>query len=346
MNPFNAFSLRYLNGKLELLDQRLLPDKEDWVDASEPTTVWKLIHNLSVRGAPMIGVAAAMCLADYSTKGHSKVEIIEAAQHLKTARPTAVNLEFCCDAIIKECEREPFDITNICEMARLLMSREAESCDKMAEFGASLVNDGDGILTHCNTGSLATPGCGTALGVIRRAHAQGKRIHVYVDETRPLLQGGRLTAYELERERIPYTLICDNMAAVLMRQGKIQRIFVGADRIACNGDFANKIGTFGVAVIALHHRVPMHAVAPVSTFDARCAHGDLILIEQRAGDEVRGAHGVRWAPATANTFNPAFDVTPIELVTSIIFDKGIFTREQIQTNGLVALLASSTASTN
>jgi methylthioribose-1-phosphate isomerase len=143
---------------------------------------------------------------------------------------------------------------------------------------------------------------------------------VFVDETRPLLQGGRLTAYELERERIPYTLICDNMAAVLMRQGKIQRIFVGADRIACNGDFANKIGTFGVAVIAHHHRIPMHAVAPLSTFDARCASGDGIHVEQRGADEVRGAMGVRWAPVGANTFNPAFDVTPVELVTSIIVE--------------------------
>jgi len=213
--------------------------------------------------------------------------------------------------------------------------------DCMAKLGASLIKDGDGILTHCNTGTLATPGKGTALGVIREAHAQGKKIHVFVDETRPLLQGGRLTTYELERSNIPYTLICDNMAATLMRQGKIQRVFVGADRIATNGDFANKIGTYSVSVLCKHHNIPFHTVAPVSTVDFECPDGDHIPIEERKKEEVHGASGafgsVTWAPKNSNTYNPAFDVTPVDLLESIILDSGIYTKEDIKKGALLEL---------
>jgi len=213
--------------------------------------------------------------------------------------------------------------------------------DAISKNGAALIKEGENILTHCNTGSLATPGKGTALGVIREAHAQGKRIHVYVDETRPLLQGARLTAYELQREGIPYTVIADNMAAVLMSQGKIQRVLVGADRIALNGDFANKIGTYSVAVLAKYHNVPFHAVAPVSTIDFKCESGKDIPIEQRAAEEVLGASGsfgsVRWAPKSSPAFNPAFDTTPVSLVESIILDVGVLSASQLASGALRAV---------
>jgi len=229
----------------------------------------------------------------------------------------------------------------VCAKALELFDKEVKMNDAMAKFGASLVRDGEGILTHCNTGSLATPGKGTALGVIREAFAQGKKIHVYVDETRPLLQGGRLTAYELERAGIPYTLICDNMAATLMRQGKIQRIFVGSDRIALNGDFANKIGTYSVAVLAHYHHIPFHTVAPTSTVDFNCTDGSNIPIEERKKEEVLGASGsfgsVLWAPKNAQTYNPAFDVTPVDLVESIILDTGIYTQKELK-NGVLRSL--------
>ncbi|OFZ80758.1 MAG: S-methyl-5-thioribose-1-phosphate isomerase [Bdellovibrionales bacterium RIFOXYD1_FULL_55_31] len=192
-------------------------------------------------------------------------------------------------------------------------------CEAMAEHGSALIQDGDSILTHCNTGGLATAGIGTALGVIRRAHEQGKRLHVYVDETRPLFQGARLTAWELQKLGIPYTLICDNMAASLMGQGKVSRIFVGADRIARNGDAANKIGTYSLAVQAAYHRIPFYVVAPRTTLDEKCATGKDIPIEERAPDEVRGGHSPKFAPV----YNPAFDVTPRTLITELILDSGL-----------------------
>lgn len=334
MNDFDAFSLRFQRASglgLELLDQRQLPDNEVWLDANTPNQMWHHIECLAVRGAPMIGVAAACCLAVFanSKSAPNRDDVAKAADYLESSRPTAVNLRYCCDAVREVCRNSANldDLewrTQVAAVAQKLLDRETAMCDAMARHGAALVNDGDGILTHCNTGSLAVPGCGTALGVIRLAHRQGKRVHVFVDETRPLLQGGRLTTYELRREGIPYTLIADNMAATLMRDGKIQRIFVGADRIAVNGDFANKIGTYTVAVLAKHHGIPFHAVAPASTIDPRCANGAAIPIEQRNADEVRGARGQRWAPADAPVYNPAFDVTPMALVTSHILDTGVF----------------------
>jgi len=303
-------------------------------------------------------VAAALSIAVKAQEGHSKQTIIEACEYVKTSRPTAVNLMYCCDHIARTLQQltiadgqdEQRAVAEVvCDLANHLLQREIDMNDAMAKFGASLIQPGENILTHCNTGTLATPGKGTALGVIKEAHLQGKKIHVYVDETRPLLQGGRLTAYELQREGIPYTLICDNMAATLMRQGKIQRVFVGADRIATNGDFANKIGTYSVAVIAHHHNVPFHAVAPTSTVDFECPSGDHIEIEMRKSEEVLGASGhfgtVRWAPAEANTFNPAFDVTPATLVHSIILDTGIYTRDQLQKEEILKTLKHAKPST-
>lgn len=210
----------------------------------------------------------------------------------------------------------------------------------MADFGAALLGDGEGILTHCNTGGLATAGVGTALGVIRRAWEEGRRPQVWVDETRPLLQGARLTAWELRRLGIPHTLITDNAAGALLRSGRVQRVLVGADRVAANGDFANKVGTYGVAVLAAWHEVPFHVVAPWSTVDLACPDGATIPIEQRAADEVRGAAGsfgaVRWAPADVPVDNPAFDVTPAALVTSLVLDRGVVARAVLVAGGLVA----------
>ena len=262
---------------------------------------------------------------------------------MRTSRPTAVNLMNFCDAIVDylKASTDSSSVSATESIVKELVLKEIEMNENMAKHGASLIKEGENILTHCNTGSLATPGKGTALGVIKEAHAQGKKIHVFVDETRPLLQGGRLTAYELERANIPYTLICDNMAAFLMKQGKINRALVGADRIAINGDFANKIGTYSVAVLCKHHNIPFHPVAPTSTIDFNCLHGDQIPIEERTKTEVQGASGhfgsVRWAPANSNTYNPSFDVTPNELVESLILDSGVYTRQQIEQGVLKSL---------
>lgn len=238
---------------------------------------------------------------------------------------------YCCDKIVEELQKSSEDhVTVTCRVAQQLLIKEIEMNKAMSQLGADLVQEGEGILTHCNTGTLATPGLGTALGVIRGAWKQGKKIHVWVDETRPLLQGGRLTTWELGRSGIPYTLITDSMAATLMRQGKIQRVFVGSDRIALNGDFANKIGTYSVAVLAKHHRIPFHVVAPQSTIDFDCPTGAEIPIEERKREEVMGAFGISWSPEDAQVYNPAFDVTPVELVTSIILDSGVYSREQLE----------------
>jgi len=345
MKSFKFLSIRYdyESSKLEILDQRKLPDIEEWLECKQPSDMVTFIKQLSVRGAPLIGVGASMSLYNHvraNKDSLSTQEIITISNQLREARPTAVNLMYAIDEMVQiKLEKKDFSTENLGRIAMKIIDDEVEMCDKMSKYGASLIQQGESILTHCNTGSVATVGSGTALGIIREAHKQGKNIHVYVDETRPLLQGGRLTTYELEREGIPYTLICDNMAACLMRDGKIQRVLVGADRIAQNGDFANKIGTYSVAVLAHHHKVPFHGVAPMSTVDLNCKNGKEIPIEERESSEVQGASGsfgkVRWAPSTAKTFNPAFDVTPSELVTSLILDTGIYSREELLNNVLL-----------
>jgi len=350
LNEFEYLSIRFQKNNFQILDQRKLPDEENWTDVDSVDTMYHLIKHLAVRGAPLIGVCAAFSLAISAINGSSKESVIQQAIYLKSARPTAVNLGTCCDIIISELKQD-VDSSNhnvqnikkrkiedhvevVCEIAKSILSKEVEMNEKMSNFGNSLIKDGENILTHCNTGSLATPGLGTALGVIKKAHQSGKKIHVYVDETRPLLQGARLTTYELEREKIPYTLICDNMAGTLMKNGKIQRVLLGADRIAINGDFANKIGTYSVAVLAKFHNIPFHTVAPRSTIDFDCKTGNDIPIEERVAKEVQGVtthnQTVRWSPINAHVFNPAFDVTPVELLTSIILDSGIFTVEDIK----------------
>jgi len=336
LTDFAYFSIRFKDGKLQVLDQRKLPDVEEWLDSNTPEDMSTYIKQLSVRGAPLIGVAAALSLAKYaSEEKRTEEEITKKGQYLREARPTAVNLMFAIDLMLQVgSSSRDFSATRLIETAYNIMKKEVDMCDAMSKHGASIIKNGENILTHCNTGALATPGKGTALGVIREAHSQGKKIHVYVDETRPLLQGGRLTAYELQREGIPYTIICDNMAATLMRSGKIDRVLVGADRIATNGDFANKIGTYSVAVLAKHHNVPFHPVAPLSTVDFACTSGKEIPIEEREREEVLGASGsfgkVRWGPASAAAFNPAFDMTTVDLIDSLILDTGLCSRKELE----------------
>jgi methylthioribose-1-phosphate isomerase len=316
-----SLSLRY-DGRLFLLDQTALPDAEVWRDASDVATLEEAIRALRVRGAPAIGVAAALCVGGLAAGGADPDTLHAAIARLRAARPTAVNLMWAMDRVRGVLERGG----DVPAEALAIFDEDVACCDAMARHGAALLADGDAVLTHCNTGGLATAGVGTALGVLRRAWESGKRIHVWVDETRPLLQGARLTAWELGKLGVPYTLITDGTAGAVMREGRVQRVFVGADRIARNGDFANKIGTYTVAVLARHHDVPFHVVAPWSTVDRACADGAGIPIETRAAAEVRGVVGplsARWAPADAPTYNPAFDVTPGALVTSFVLESGV-----------------------
>lgn len=324
-----GLAIRYDNGELHVLNQQKLPAEEEWISVETPEQMVEIITSLKVRGAPLIGIAAMLSLAQLAEKGASKEMIQEAALLLRASRPTAVNLSYYIDRLL-EILKNTSDVREaVVVTAETIFKEDVALCKAMGEAGAALIQPAERILTYCNTGSLATAGSGTALGVIKTAHRQGKNIHVYACETRPLLQGGRLTAWELEQNEIPYTLICDNMAATLMKEGKIDRVLVGADRIAANGDFANKIGTYAVAVLAYHHGIPFHVVAPYTTVDLSCPHGNAIKIEQRSSQEVRGVSGsfgsVSWSPKNAPVYNPAFDVTPASLVTSYILDRGNIT---------------------
>ena len=326
MNPFESLGLRHDGRALWVLDQTRLPDEELWLDGSEPVAMIALIQRLAVRGAPLIGVAAAACLGTFADRGASASEYSAACAALRAARPTAVNLMWAMDRMRAATEPSA--------EAHAIFAEDVRLCEGMAEHGAALIQDGEGLLTHCNTGGLATAGIGTALGVIRRAYEQGKRLHVYADETRPLLQGGRLTAWELKRLGIPATLITDSMAALLLRDGKVQRVLVGSDRVAANGDFANKVGTYGLAVQAHFHGVPFHPVAPFSTVDLACPNGAAIPIELREAAEVRGFGSLRWAPEGTPAWNPSFDVTPVDLVTSLVLDRGVYTAAQLKAGAL------------
>lgn len=314
--------LKIENNRILLLDQQALPHEEIWIDATAPEAMIAAIKALKTRGAPLIGVSAALCLGWYAqSKGRKEVEAI--AQQLRAARPTAVNLMWAIDKLLAH---EPMAMK---QAALDILHEDIQLCERMGTFGAELIQDGDHVLTHCNTGGLATAGRGTALGVIRTAWESGKKLHVYVDETRPLLQGGRLTTWELEQLKIPYTLITDNMAAMLMQQGKIQKVFLGADRIARNGDFANKIGTYSVAVNAHYHQIAFYPVAPYSTVDFACPNGMHIPIEERQAQEVTGYQHCQWAPTQSPTYNPAFDVTPAQLVSAFVTDQGVLAPEQL-----------------
>jgi len=325
VRELTSLGLKTAGGRVLVLDQTRLPDVEEWLDATSPYALVEHIRRLSVRGAPLIGVSAALSVAAHAERGASRSELQQACASLRQARPTAVNLAWAMDQMRGVLEAGG-DASELGKRAEAIFDQDAEFCEQMANHGATLIAPGEGILTHCNTGGLVTAGIGTALGVIRRAHELGRDVHVWVDETRPLLQGARLTAWELGRLGIPHTLITDSMAASVLARGKVHRVLVGADRIARNGDFANKVGTYALAIVARHHGVPFHPVAPWSTVDLACASGRDIPIEERAASEVRGYGGMRWAPSHVEVFNPAFDVTPVALIESLILNRGVFSR--------------------
>lgn len=324
-------------GKIKFIDQTLLPRRFRVVRTADIRRLWKAIKALEIRGAPAIGIAGALGVVIGIKNSRAKnfkeffKELKRCASYLGSSRPTAVNLFWAIDRIEnaalrhrKEHVEKIKDI--LLKEALKIIEEDKRSCRRMAKRGAALVKKNSRILTHCNAGGLATADYGTALGVLFEANKQGKRIKAYVDETRPLLQGSRLTTWELMREGIDTTLICDNMAASLMAKGFIDMVFVGADRIAANGDVANKIGTYNLAVLANYHKIPFYVVAPMSTFDFKIKNGSHIPIEERDADEVRGALGKMIAPRKVKVSNPAFDVTPAKLITAIITEKGIFTR--------------------
>ena len=323
--------LIFENNTLRILDQRLLPDQEKWVVVESPDHMVMLIQGLAVRGAPLIGVSAALELARYAMHTPDTKQVQKAALQLREARPTAVNLMWAMDRMLREAPK--LDAETLLKTAKAIFDEDVLMCDQIATHGADLIQDGDNILTICNTGGLATAGVGTAFGIIKKAFEQKKGIHVYACETRPLLQGARLTTWELNKQNIPHTLLCDSMAAMLMSHGRIQKCFVGADRIAANGDFANKIGTYSLAVLAKHHQVPFYVAAPISTVDFNCKNGTEIPIEERNPDEVRGVRlssgSLRFSPETCSVFNPSFDVTPACLTSGIVLNKGIFTGETL-----------------
>lgn len=327
-------SIKFKKSKLFYLDQTKLPGKEVWRECRNIADGFRAIKNLEVRGAPLIGVFAAYCVAVYAKKLNLKrekffIELKKSIYTLKSCRPTAVNLAWSLKRL-EDClsKNRGLDINALRKVlldeAKAIYEQDVALCRRMADFGAGLVKSGDAILTHCNAGSLATAGEGTALGVIYRANELYVNIKVYADETRPLLQGARLTAWELTRRKVDCTIICDSAAASLMQKGKIDKVFVGADRIAANGDVANKIGTYSVAVAANYHKVPFYVVAPFSTFDSSFLTGSKIPIEERSGQEVRTILGkVDVAPKNVKVFNPAFDVTPAKLITAIVSDRGV-----------------------
>lgn len=319
--------------ELWILDQTLLPLKEEWIPLNTVGDAIAAIQALKVRGAPLIGVTAALSLGQSAIKGARLAQLKQDAQALVLARPTAVNLMLGMNRMLAgiAARKTPEELLGL---AVDIFNEDVLLCEAMAAQGAALIDSGDNILTHCNTGGLATAGIGTALGVIRECHRQSKTVHVYVDETRPLLQGARLTAWELKKLEIPYTLITDTMAGQLMQRNNVQRVIVGCDRIAANGDFANKIGTYSLAVLANYHRIPFYVAGPYTTVDWNCPEGSQIPIEQRKPSEVTGAAGafgcVEWAAPDSPVYNPAFDVTPAELVSRWILDCGVFNRVDFQ----------------
>jgi methylthioribose-1-phosphate isomerase len=325
-------TLRWRDGRLELIDQRRLPARIEFVACSSADEVARAIRDMVVRGAPAIGCAAAYGVAleagrlKDAAPGAFTAGLDRAFHALAGTRPTAVNLAWALErmrAVAAACA-SPADLApRLLDEAHRISAEDVAANRAMGAHGAALIADGARVFTHCNAGALATAGHGTALGVIRSAVAAGKRVSVIVDETRPFLQGARLTAWELLQDGIPVTLIADNMSGHLMTCGEIDSVIVGADRIAANGDVANKIGTYMIAVLARRHGIPFYVAAPLSTVDARVANGAAIPIEERDAAEVRGHAGVEWAPAAVAVRNPVFDVTPAELVTALITEKGV-----------------------
>jgi len=323
-----------LDGRIKLVDQTLLPTEFKFIYCETLESIWEAIRVLRVRGAPAIGVAAAMGTvlgirnSAAATFEEFRRDLKAATDYLGTSRPTAVNLFWALERM-QSVAGQNRD-RSIDELKRLLLDEsiavleeDKQMCRQIGEHGAELIKDGDSILTHCNAGGLATSDYGTALAVMFKAHEHGKTIHVFADETRPLLQGARLTTWELMHAGIDVTLICDNMAAQVMKEGRIDCVVVGADRIAANGDAANKIGTYGVAVLAHAHRIPFYVAAPSSTFDLKLSTGKQIPIEERGADEVTKGFGRQTGPEGVAVYNPAFDVTPARLIAAIVTEKGV-----------------------
>lgn len=322
-----------IDGHLRLLDQTLLPIDVCFIDCMDISTVHEAIRSLRVRGAPAIGITAAMGVlvglkkipSGTSLKKHYE----DTDNYLRTSRPTAVNLFWALDRMqrkfieIADLPDQRTILSILLEESLLIEKEDRAMCQSIGKIGANLVQDGFGILTHCNTGGLATAAYGTALSVIFTAYEQGKSIHVFCDETRPLMQGARLTSWELLQAGIPATLICDSMAAQVMKEGKINMVIVGADRIAANGDSANKIGTYGLSVLAHAHNIPFYVAAPSSTFDLSIEDGSGIPIEQRNPKEITEPFGKQVAPTGVSVYNPAFDVSPAHLITGIITEKAL-----------------------
>ncbi len=306
--------LRWDGNSLFLLDQRLLPREERWLEYRDASGVAEAIKTMVVRGAPAIGVAAAFGMALAALRGD---DLNVAAEELKRARPTAVNLAWAVDRMLSQRDGD------LIAEAEAINREDLASCMAIGRHGAALLGATSTVLTHCNAGALATAGYGTALGVIRAAIESGKKVAVFADETRPYLQGARLTAWELQKDGIDVTLITDNMSGHFFQEGKFDAVVVGADRIAANGDAANKIGTYTVAVLANAHGIPFYVAAPVSTIDPNCPSGKEIPIEERSAQEVVDIFGSRVAPEGINVRHPAFDVTPARLITAIITERGV-----------------------
>jgi methylthioribose-1-phosphate isomerase len=332
MEPYS--SVQWHQGVVRLLDQRFLPHETRYLDFEDPQALSTAIREMVVRGAPAIGAAAAfgLVLAAQRSPAQSAVGLLAdletAGSVLKEARPTAVNLSWAVDRVLRcAASLKHAGVGEICQAvlaeAQAIAEEDVRACRQMGLNGLQLIPDQAGILHHCNTGALATVGIGTALGVIRTAHEAGKSVHVYVDETRPRLQGARLTAWELGQLGIPHTLIVDGASGFFMRQGKIQLCLVGCDRVAANGDTANKVGTYNLALAADAHHIPFYVVGPTSTVDLSTASGDEIPIEYRAEEEVTCLGKDRIPPAATHASNPAFDITPARYITAIITEEGV-----------------------
>lgn len=352
----NSLALRFdsENNSLKILDQTQLPHNEIWLECLSPQDMSKHIKALRVRGAPLIGVAAALSIAQQAQQNTNSPEsLLEDCRSLRESRPTAVNLMWTMDRMMQKIESardtqswsqdrtqvhgengksESTLGESLLALAVEIFFEDVNLCAEISKQGSQHLRGKNSALTYCNTGSLATAGAGTALGIIKNMAAESSRFQVYFCETRPLLQGGRLTAWELLKSEIPSTLICDNMAAHIMSLGKVDCVIVGADRITCNGDFANKIGTYSLAVSAAYHRIPFYVAAPISTVDLEMESGKDIPIEQRNSEEVcgvqLGSQHLRWSPKNVEVYNPAFDVTPASLVTGWILNSGVYDQSQ------------------
>ncbi len=327
-------TLNRAKDKLVIIDQTLLPNQERFLELDKAEDVWEAIKKLRVRGAPAIGIAAAFGLyvcslrSQATTVADFKKEFEEIRDYLATSRPTAVNLFWALDRMTNRFDKEKHKTVDEIKQALLdesetILAEDQAMCKAIGEYGLSLLKPGMGLLTHCNAGGLATSGYGTALAPMYLGHQRGYDFRVYADETRPLLQGSRLTTYELAKAGIDVTLICDNMASLVMKEGKIDAVLVGCDRVAANGDTANKIGTSGVAILAKEYGIPMYILGPTSTIDLNTPTGEDIVIELRDEDEIGSGFGKRTAPKGVKAYNPAFDVTDAKYITAIITDKGI-----------------------